>query len=98
MKAPYISELESSIENAVVKHAKEKGCMSRKMNGMGYRSWPDRLFIFPNGKVIWIEFKRMGGQATKAQAELHVNLANMQQTVYVIDNILDGKAVIDAHV
>lgn len=38
---------EKSIEQACVKMAKAKNWESRKMNGLGFRDWPDRLFIPP---------------------------------------------------
>ena len=50
-------ELERHIEERVIKWAKNQGWRVRKMNGLGYRSWPDRMFIGP-GFVAFIEFKR----------------------------------------
>jgi hypothetical protein len=94
MRANYIPTLEKEIENHVVKFAKRNKCMVRKMNGTGFRAWPDRLFIMPNGKQCWIEFKAPGKGATPAQTELHQWLASLQQLVYVINNREQGTELI----
>lgn len=40
-------ESEAALEHWCVGKAKERGWVSRKMNGLGFRDWPDRLFIRP---------------------------------------------------
>lgn len=61
-------ELESAIENRVVRWAKDRGWRVRKMNGLGDRSWPDRLFVGP-GVMAFIEFKRKGEEPTELQSD-----------------------------
>lgn len=39
----------------------------RKMNGFGFRSWPDRAYLFPKGVVIFIEYKRPGEILSRGQ-------------------------------
>ena len=46
------------------------GLMHRKMNGMGFRSWPDQMFMIPGGKPFYIEFKSPGEVPTTQQAEM----------------------------
>jgi len=86
--------LESEVEATVVAYAKSKGCMERKMNGPGYRGWPDRLFMY-NGKTIWIEFKRLGERPDNLQRFLHGRLRDNGFDVEVVDNIAAGRQVID---
>lgn len=38
---------ESTVEQRSVDHAKALGWQARKMNGLGFRHWPDRYFIPP---------------------------------------------------
>jgi len=92
-------QLESSVENPVVAYAK-KGVLVRKMNGMGFRGWPDRLFIFPNGVCVWIEFKAPGKlkNLSANQKEIIGELQNRKHTVYVVDNKEVGKEIIDSYV
>ena len=65
------------------------------MNGLGYTSWPDRLFIAPvlvarsrSGifPAVWVEFKQPGETPTKLQARLHADLRNRGQVVKVLDS------------
>ncbi len=38
-------KLESTLENSAIEYAKGFGVLSRKMNGWGFNSWPDRVFL-----------------------------------------------------
>lgn len=85
--------LESRIERACVDKAKDLGWLARKMNGLGFRSWPDRLFIPPawlvklgRGKSIWVEFKRSGEVPTPDQLRIHADLRARGEEVHVFDN------------
>ncbi len=87
-------ELESHLEARCVLYAKKRGLMSRKMNGFGFRAWPDRLFLPENmaapwavaEPLLWVEFKRAGQVATPEQARLHDDLRCRGQRVVVIDD------------
>jgi hypothetical protein len=59
--------LESDIEQAVCNWADRHCILHRKMNGVGSRHWPDRMFMLPGGRPLFIEFKREGEQPRKAQ-------------------------------
>jgi hypothetical protein len=52
--------LENPIENKVASIAKAMGVPSLKLNLTGNRGWPDRLFLVPGGRPLFIEFKRPG--------------------------------------
>lgn len=78
--------LERNIEDAVVRYAKTLGYVVRKMNGTGARAWPDRMFVGPGGVVVFIEFKRPGGQLTVLQAELQKTLQRMGHAVATFDS------------
>lgn len=62
--------LEKTIERAFVRKVEKLGCLTRKLNGEGARSWPDRLVLGPGGFCAFIEFKRPGGKLTDAQFDL----------------------------
>jgi hypothetical protein len=87
--------LEKSIEKAVVDYAKKRGCLVRKMNGMGARSWPDRMFITPTGRVFFIEFKRPGGKLTEGQAAMLDDLRGRHVGASVEDDVVQGKQIVD---
>ena len=75
--------LEKDIEKAIVKKAKALGCLALKINGLGQRSWPDRLFIRPDGVVIWMEIKRPGGILSEGQKAMIDELKTHNQYVVV---------------
>ena len=85
-----------SVSDEDAKKKYPKRVLIRKMNGIGYRSWPDRMYLFDNDTHFFIEFKRAGEKPDPAQAVMHRRLAQMGYRVYVIDNMEQGKAVIDA--
>lgn len=88
--------LEKDIEARVVKYAKINGILVRKMNGNGFRGWPDRLFILPNRDVFWIEFKTPKGSLSPSQEVVIGDLTDIRHDVYVCDDVEKGKAIIDA--
>lgn len=85
--------LESSIELAVVAWAESNGFLSRKMQYVGRRGCPDRLFV-GYGQSIWMEFKRPGGRPDPLQAREHLRFEDAGVTVHVIDNVEEGIEVL----
>ena len=88
---------EASIERAVCSYANKKGFMIRKMNGLGYAGWPDRLLVAPNGFHIWIEFKRPEGKLSPIQEIVIEKLIHRGQHVFVIDDVDVAKGIIDEY-
>lgn len=86
--------LEKSIEGPVVKYAKRLGYEVVKLNGMGQRALPDRMFLGPEGRVVFIEFKRPGGKPTALQAALHARWKALGHVVHLIDSVEEGKALL----
>ena len=85
--------LENVTENKVTDYAVERGCLFLKLNVIGRRGWPDRLFIF-RGKTFFIEFKRLGEPPTKLQKEIHGRIRAHGVEVYVVDNWSDGFSLV----
>jgi len=83
------SILETDLEKSCLKWVWENySIKSRKVNGLGFRGWPDRLFPLPNERVLWCEFKRPGHkkELTAGQKLIHRLLRKWQQRVEVADN------------
>lgn len=87
--------LEKDIEAKVVQHAKSLGCIVYKFTSPSCRSVPDRLFITKKGEVFFIEFKRLGQKPTPSQEVEIERILKMGITVYVIDSVKAGRAVVD---
>lgn len=91
--------LEKHVEAAVCRYAKSAGCLIRKMNGLGYAGWPDRLFITAEGVQFWIEFKAPGKlrNLSSGQEAVIEELRARKQIVYVVDDVEVGKLCVQKH-
>jgi hypothetical protein len=87
---------EGPIQKNVVAYARKKGFWARKFVSQHRRSAPD--FIFGWDRQIWfIEFKATGEQPTELQAKEHKEMRDVGLTVYVVDDIDTGRAIIDSY-
>lgn len=90
------SVLESDVEKPVCDYARDKyNMLAEKFTSPGRRSVPDRLFTTEHGVMFFIEFKAPGKEPTKNQAEDHDKRRNRDVRVFVIDNVQEGKRLID---
>lgn len=87
--------LEKQIESKVCEYAKTKNVLVYKFTSPARAAVPDRLFIAPDGRVWFFEFKREGQKPTPAQEREHAKLRAQKVNVFVIDNVEDGKAMVD---
>ncbi len=85
---------EKQIEKNVTEYAKAIGCLSYKFTSPAQRSVPDRLFIHHGGMLL-VEFKSPGKTATKAQAHCHAKLLEHGFKVFIVDDPMEGKRIID---
>ena len=86
--------LESAIENPVVKRAEQAGYFVRKVQWVGRRSAPDRLFARKDRGQVYIEFKRPGDDARLAQELEHKRMRDAGIEVHVCDNIDDAMRIL----
>jgi len=87
--------LEKDIEARVCEYARSKGVLAYKFTSPSRAAVPDRLFIAPDGRVWFCEFKREGQKATVAQEREHHKLRQSNVNVFVVDNVPEGKNMID---
>lgn len=87
--------LEKDIESKVCEYAKTKNVLVYKFTSPNRMAVPDRLFIRPDGKVWFCEFKRTGQKPTPAQDREHIRLQQHKVSVFVIDNVEEGKLMVD---
>jgi hypothetical protein len=90
--------LEKQIEAKVCEYAKSKGVLAYKFTSPARAAVPDRMFIAPDGRVWFCEFKREGQKPTAAQDREHTRLRQQKVNVFVIDNVSEGKTMIDVMV
>lgn len=87
--------LEKDIEKAVCDYARKHGVLAYKFTSPARRSVPDRLFICPNGRVFFIEFKREGCRPTDAQEVEIAKIRKQGVPVYVVDNVPSGRNAVN---
>ena len=87
--------LEKDIESKVCEYARGKGVLAYKFTSPARAAVPDRLFIAPDGRMWFCEFKREGQKATVAQEREHLKLRQSKVSVFVVDNVPEGKTMID---
>jgi hypothetical protein len=90
--------LEKDIEAKVCEYARNKGVLAYKFTSPARAAVPDRLFIGPDGRMWFCEFKRGGQVPTPAQYREHDKLRQHMVNVFVIDNVNEGKLMIDVMV
>ncbi len=93
MKA--FEEKECEFEQKAADYAQKLGGLLNKCVVPGIRDYPDRIGLFPNQHTFFIEFKRPGYEPRRGQLANHRMLKRLGFTVYVCDNLIDAKAIID---
>jgi hypothetical protein len=54
------------------------------------------MMVLPSGHIFFIEFKAEGKSPTPAQEREHTRLRQQNVQVYVVDNIDQGKDIINS--
>ena len=89
---------ESTIEKHFVAKVKALGGVAYKFTSPARAAVPDRMFIRQDGIVWFCEFKAAGKKPTPAQEREHTRLREHKVNVFVIDNVIEGKTMIDVMV
>lgn len=79
--------LESKIERQSCKAALELGVISKKLNADGERGWPDRMFMIPGGRPLFVEFKSPSGVLSAGQAIIIRRLFHYGYDVHVCNSV-----------
>ena len=75
---------EKEIEKRFKKTIEKKGGLCFKWVSPGTRGVPDRIVLFPGGKIYLVEMKRPGGVCSPVQSLLHKKIEDLGTRVYVI--------------
>lgn len=78
--------LEKTIEAYLVAQVKKRGGIPYKFVSPQRRSVPDRLVVFPGGRICFVELKQKGKKPTPLQAAEHERLRALECAVFVIDS------------
>ena len=86
--------LEKEIEKKVNAYARETGWLQYKFVSPGKIGVPDRIYFY-KAHTLMIEFKALGKRATALQDKEMRALRRAGIHCYVIDNVTEGKDVLD---
>ena len=88
--------VEFAIERKVCAHAKKLGWIVRKVQFIGRRGAPDRMFL-REGEIAFIEFKAPDDGVLSEHQKREIKLLrDLGFTVEIIDNEEEGYAFFDA--
>ncbi len=87
-----MSVLEKELEKKCKEYAELDGWLSIKVSPDSQRGWPDRVFISPGGKHIYVEFKMKGGQPRELQLYRMEQLRQHKCLVWLVDDVEDFKS------
>ena len=86
---------ESAIEAKLSKEVKRRGGYTRKWTSPSNRGVPDRIVIWPNGTVHFVELKTDTGRLTKLQTHEHRQIEKVGGVVFTLYGWSDCQAYID---
>lgn len=75
---------EKAIEQYLVKKVREAGGRAYKFVSPGNRGVPDRVVVFPDGRIVFAELKCDTGELSAQQKNQIKKLRRLNQTVRVI--------------
>ena len=76
---------EKIIERKLVKKAKNMGGLALKFISPGYDGVPDRIVLFPGGRIAFVEVKAPGKTLRPLQVRRKRQLESLGFKVYVLD-------------
>lgn len=86
---------ESTIEHRLVSEAKKRGGLAPKFVSPGLDGVPDRLVLFPGGRLGFVELKAPGKKPRPLQRRRAEQLTALGFRVYTVDSIEQIGGVLD---
>lgn len=79
-------EREATLEKKLVREVTKIGGLCLKLYADSWQGIPDRMCLFPDGRIIFVEMKSTGEKARKIQLLRHRELQRRNFIVLVIDS------------
>lgn len=79
-------ESEKVLERKLCAETKNRGGLAIKLLSSLFSGLPDRLLLFPGGRLFFVEMKTTGNKPTKLQLIIHRRLEALGCSVAVIDS------------
>ena len=85
---------EKQIERKLVSAVKAAGGIAPKFVSPGYDGMPDRLLLFPGGRIVFVEVKAPGKKPRPLQMARHRMLIRLGFKVYILDAETDIEKIV----
>lgn len=92
-----IIDSEKLVERKLVEGCKFIGGICIKLLSNHFIGLPDRLCLFPNSRLVFVELKTTNKKPRKIQLHVHSILRKLGFRVEVIDKVDDVKKLIDEY-
>lgn len=86
---------ERDIERCFAAEVKKRGGIAVKFVSPGLDGMPDRIALFPGGKIGFVEVKAPGRKPRPLQTVRHETLRRLGFRVYILDDKKQIKEIID---
>lgn len=86
---------EKTVEQKLVSEVKKAGGICPKWVAPGFDGVPDRIAMFPGGRIACVEVKAPGEKPRPLQAARHELLRRLGFRVYILDEIEKIGGMID---
>ena len=86
---------EKTVEQKLVSEVKKAGGICPKWVAPGFDGVPDRIAMFPGGKIAFVEVKAPGEKPRPLQEARHELLRRLGFRVYILDEIEKIGGMID---
>lgn len=86
---------EKTVEQKLVSEVKKAGGICPKWVAPGFDGVPDRIAMFPGGRIAFVEVKAPGEKPRPLQAARHELLRRLGFRVYILDEIEKIGGMID---
>ena len=88
---------ESAIEQAICRYAKSVGILQFKFTSPNRSGVPDRIFLLPDRRVIFMELKTPKGRLSRLQENEIRIIHKYGHCVYVVSSVEQGKEILDSY-
>ena len=88
--------MEKDIERYLIFEVKKRGGLALKFISPGFTGVPDRIVMFPNGKIAFIEVKDTGKDLRPRQRYVKQQFENLGFKVEKLDSKQKVKELLDA--
>ena len=86
---------EKAVEGKLITAVRDSGGLALKFVSPGFNGVPDRLLLFPGGRLAFCEVKAPGEKPRPLQAHRMEQLRELGFMVYVVDDVEQIGGMID---